>query len=271
MQLMDPHLHLEGLNNSSLQLMAMCDMKTVVGMVAIPEVVPEMNKDFPPDAIFEYVDRVLSFHAWTTEQFFLIDTYCCVAVSMVGVPRRYKEALDKLKAYIEHHDRVVGIGEIGFEPDSPTCSDMRLQEEIIAAQLEIAREVGTLVCFHTPLRDKPKWVERYLSMLKEAGVKPDKVIIDHADATDVKMITDAGCYAGITVQPHRHVRAGEAAEMISTGDRTRILVDSDTATLNESDPIAVPRVAFEMRKLGMSEADIEQVLWENPRRAYGLV
>lgn len=268
MNLMDSHLHLEGLNNESLQQMAMCGIRAIVGMVSIPEVVPEMNSDFPPEAIFEYADRVLDFHGWVTREHFLIETYLCVCVSMVGVPRRYNEALAGLREYVSKRERVVGIGEIGFEPGSPTCSDMRVQEELINAQLEIAKEVGTVLCFHTPLHEKPSWTERYLGMLKESGVDPAKVIIDHADSTNVRLITDAGYIAGVTVQPHRHVRANEAAEIIRKEDSSRILINSDTATLNESDPLAVARVALELRKFGMDEGDIEKVLWQNPRRVY---
>lgn len=267
---MDPHLHLEGLNHNSLQLMAMSGFKAIVAMVSIPEVVPEMNKDFPPEAIFEYADRVLGFGAWTTKQYFMIDTYACVAVSMVGVPLHYREALKKLGAYLQQREQIVGIGEIGFEPSSPTCSDLKVQEEIIKTQLELAKKLGKRVCFHTPLTEKIKWSERYVAMIKEAQLDPSQVIIDHSDGMNVRAVIDAGCYAGITVQPHRDVRAIDAAEIIRASDRSRILVDSDSATLNESDPLAVARTAFELKRMGLPEKEIEEVLWDNPRRAYGL-
>lgn len=270
MKLIDPHLHLEGLSNDSLQLMAMAGIKKIVGMISIPEVVPAMNMDFPPEAIFAYVDRVLEFGAWMTKQYFMIDTYVCAGVSMVGVPLRYKEALKGLSAFLQEKKQVVGIGEIGFEPSSPTCSDLKIQEEIIQFQLDLAKKLGKVVCFHTPPKEKVKWTERYLAMIKEAHLDQAQVVIDHSDGTNVRTVVNAGCYAGITVQPHRHVRAIEAAEIISTSDRTRIIVDSDTSILNESDPLAVARTAFELRKMGMAEKEIEQVLWDNPRRVYNL-
>jgi predicted metal-dependent TIM-barrel fold hydrolase len=271
MKLMDAHLHSEGLNNNSLQLMALSGIKAVINMVAIPEVVPGINKDFSPEAIFEYCDRVIDYRAWLTKQYFMFDTYVCVAISMAGVPRRYKEALDKLKTYIRERDQVVGIGEIGFEPDSPTCSNFKVQEELIVTQLEIAKQYGKHVCFHTPMNEKPKWFKLYLSMIKEAGLEPAKIIIDHADETIVKMVNESGCYAGITVQPRRKVGAIDAAKMINTGDRNKIFVNSDSSLKYESDTLAVPKTAFEMKKLGINESEIEKVLWENPRQAYGLL
>ena len=270
MRLIDSHLHLEALDNNALQLMALSGIKAIIGMVANPEVIPGINRDFPPDAIFDYCDRVLDFHAWTTKKYFMIDTYACVGVSMAGIPRRYEESLTRLRSYIGDRDQIVGIGEIGFEPESSTCRDMKVQEEIIEFQLDLAKQFDKSVCFHTPPTQKAKWFERYLSMIKEVDLDPSRVIIDHADSSVVNIVTDAGCYAAISVQPRRRVRAKDAAEMIMSGDRSRILVDSDTSLPHESDPLAVPRTAFELKKLGMKEPEIEKILWGNPLRAFGI-
>lgn len=269
MKLIDSHLHFEGLNDSSLRLMAMSGIQAIVCMTAIPEVIPEMNKDFSPDAIFNSCDRILNYYAWIAKQY-MIDTYVSVAVSAVGTPFRYKESLEKMKTYLKERNQIVGIGEIGFEPDSPTCSDLKVQEDIIATQIEIAKQFNKTLCFHTPLTEKLKWFKRYLSMIKEGGLSFDKVIIDHADNSIVKEVTSSGCYAGISVQPRRKVRAIDAALMIKKGDENRILVNSDAGFSHEADPLSVPRTAFEMKKLGMKDTEIEKVLWENPQKAFGL-
>jgi predicted metal-dependent TIM-barrel fold hydrolase len=269
MKLMDCHLHFEGLSDGSLRLMAMSGIQAIVSMTAIPEVIPEMNKDFSPDAIFDSCDRILNYYAWIAKQY-MIDTYVCVAVSVVGIPLRYKESLKKMKTYLKDRNQIIGIGEIGFEPDSLTCSDLKIQEEIIATQIEIAKQFKKTLCFHTPLTEKLKWFKRYLSMIKEGGLDFDKVIIDHVDKSIVKEVTSSGCYAGISVQPRRKVRAKDAAIMIKKGDENRILVNSDTCFPHESDPLSVPRTAFEMKKLGIKDTEIKKVLWENPRKVFGL-
>lgn len=187
---------------------------------------------------------------------------------MVGVPRDYKESLNKLKRYLDEKKEIVGIGEIGFEPDSPTCSDLNVQEEILMAQLEIAKQYNKTICLHTPLIDKAKWFKRYLSMIKDVRLDPEKVVIDHVDSSIVNMVTESGCYAAISVQPHRKVRAIDAAIAIKKGNKDRILVNSDTSTLNESDPLAVPKTGFEMKKMCIEENIIEKILWHNPKNAY---
>jgi hypothetical protein len=261
--MVDCHLHIEALNQHDLELMALSGLRCVVSHTSLPEA----HECISSAAIFDLCDRVLDFHSWRARQYF-IDTYVCVCVSMVGVPVDYGAALDRLETYLTR-ERVVGIGEIGLEPSSPTCSDLRVQEQILRRQLAIAKEHGMTVALHTPPAGKPKWVSRYLEMINEVGLERGKVVIDHADESVIRMITEAGCNAAISVQPWRKVRAIDAARAIDTGEVERILVDSDCGLL-ESDPLAVPRTALEMRKLGMSGETIRRVVWDNPRRVYGL-
>jgi predicted metal-dependent TIM-barrel fold hydrolase len=50
----------------------------------------------------------------------------------------------------------------------------------------------------------------------------------------------------------------------------RVMVDSDSALRTASDVLSVPKVALEMRKLGFSAADIQKVVYDNPRRIFDL-
>jgi len=266
MDMMDPHVHVDALNHHALELMALAGVRALISMVAIPEV----HENIPSRAIFEHCDRVRSYHAWRTDNFFRMRTFGCVAVSMVGVPIDYEEALARLRIYLrEHREEVLGIGEIGLEPSSATCRDMKTQERIFRAQLEIAKEFAKPVIMHTPPSEKRTWVDQYIPILREVGLSPELVIFDHCNESTVKMITDLGYIAAITVQPWRKVRPADAAQLVKDGDKERILIDSDSSLL-ESDPLAVPKSVLEMRKLGVNEADIRQVVWENPRRIYKL-
>ena len=263
MQLMDCHVHIAALNQRDLQLMTISNVKSVVAHIAEPDVATNI----PWTATFDFVDRMLDFHTWRAAKYY-IDVHVCACISMVGIPVEWEKTLARLPACVNRPE-IVAIGEVGLEPRSITCSGLSIQEKVLRAQLDIARDVNKTVVFHTPLTEKPKWVDRYLGMIEEHKLDRAKVIIDHADPTDVKMITDAGCYAGITVQPWRKVSAADAAEMVKSGDRDLVLVDSD-AGIPESDSLAVPKTAFEMRRLGLSEAEIQKVLWDNPRKAYGI-
>jgi len=261
LRFIDCHVHVPALNQRDLELMALSGISAIVAHTSEPEV----HKDIPSDSIFQFAERMLTFHAWRAEKYF-IDVHVCVCVSMVGVPVDYERALSRLPEFVKRPG-IVGLGEVGLEPNSATCPDLAVQEKILRAQLDIARDADKTICIHTPLNDKQKWVSRYLGMIQEHRLSPDSVIIDHADSTCMGMIADSGCWAGITVQPHRKVRAVDAAQIAKSGNMRRILVDSDSG-IPECDSLAVPRTALEMRRLGMSKDDIEQVLWVNPREAY---
>jgi len=263
MEMVDCHLHVEALDQHSLELMALAGVRAVVSHTSLPEV----HENIPSQAIFDFVDRMLGFHSWRTSKFF-IDTYVCVGVSMVGIPIDYEEALARLPGYLDK-ERVVGIGEIGLEPSSATCPDLDTQEKILKAQLTMAKEYAKPVAIHTPPVDKPRWVERYLAMVRDLRLTPSQVIIDHADETVAKMIIDSGCNAALTVQPWRKVKPADAAKIVQTVGTDRMLIDSDCSIL-ESDPLSVPKTALEMRKLGMSESEIREVVRENPRRLFKL-
>ena len=263
MNLMDCHVHIPALNQRDLEVMALSNVKAVIAHTSEPEV----YKDIPSQSIFDFAERMVSFHAWRAAKYY-IDVYVCTCVSMVGIPVDYEVALARLPEFVKRPD-IIGLGEVGFEPNSATCSDLAVQEKILRAQMDIARDADKTIDIHTPLTDKPKWVDRYLGIIAEHKVNPAKVVIDHANETCVKMITDAGCWAGITIQPFRKVRAPEAAQMVKSGNMDLILVDSDSG-IPESDSLAVPRTALEMKRLGMTDAVIEKVLWDNPRKAYGI-
>jgi predicted metal-dependent TIM-barrel fold hydrolase len=263
MQLMDSHVHVAALNQRDLELMTISNVKAVVAHIAEPDVATNI----PWSATFDFVDRMLDFHTWRAAKYF-INVHVCACVSMVGIPVEWEETLARLPACVKRPE-IVALGEVGLEPLSITCSDLSVQEKILRAQLDIARDVNKTVAIHTPLTEKPKWVDRYLGMIAEHKLERSKVVIDHADATCVNMITAAGCWAAITVQPHRRVRAADAAAMVKSGDRHLVLVDSDSG-IPESDSLAVPKTALELRRLGLAEAEIERVLWDNPRKAYGI-
>lgn len=264
MDIIDCHLHAEALSEHSLALMAVGGVKAVISHTSLPEV----SENIPSQAIFDFTDRILGFHSQRVSEF-LIDTYVCIGVCCLFVPTDYEKALEKLPSYLKDR-RVVGVGEICLDARSETCPDLAKQEEILRAQLSIARDCAKPVTIHTPPTEKRNWVERYLTIVQELKLNPNQVIIDHADDSVVKIITDSGCNAAVTVQPWRKLTPADAAKMMQAADLDRVLVDSDYNCILESDPLAVPKTAFEMGKLGMKESDIMKVVWENPRRLFKL-
>ena len=197
MEMIDQHLHVESLNQRDLELMTMAGVKAVIANVSVPDV--DMAGEVSTREVLDYYDRLLKYHSSRLRAFF-IDTYVCLGVCFLSVPKDYEKVLDRLPNYFSNR-RVVGVGELGLDPISKNCPDLTKQEEVMRAQLNIAKEYGKPAVIHIPNIEKLKWVPRYLSIVKELKLDPSKVVMIHNDASVVKMVTDAGCNASITVQP----------------------------------------------------------------------
>lgn len=189
---------------------------------------------------------------------------------MNAVPSDYEKILELLPDYL-NHERVVGIGEIGLEPRSGTCPQLSKQEEILRAELRLAKEYNKAVVLHLPAMERTKWIERYLELVDEAQLERGRVVIIHSDAITTKAIAEAGCIAGISVLPMRRITPEDAARIVSENDMNRVLVSSDSRIRHRSDPLGVPRTALQMKRLGLREEDITRVLYDNPKRVFDLI
>jgi len=261
--MIDSHVHLDSINREGLETMALGDIVAVVADASpVPGLAPSAQ------AVFEFYERTLNFDSARAAEFF-IDTYVLVGINMLFVSHEYNKVLQGIPKYLEH-EKVVGVGEIGLDPRSPTCPDLVKQEEIVRAGLSMAKEYGKIALLHTPPTERTKWIETYFKFIDGIGIDPQKVVISHADSSIIKMITDFGSIAAITVQPWRNITPEDTAEMLKDAPLDQVLVNSDTVLRLRSDVLGVPKTALEMRRLGFKDEDIKKVVFDNPRRVFNL-
>jgi predicted metal-dependent TIM-barrel fold hydrolase len=263
MKLIDPHVHMDALTKNSLELMAITGIVAVLGDGA-----PSEGLAISASAVTDFFERTLVYDTRRGSEAF-IKVYTLLGVNMFGVPPDYEKVLETLAQYLTR-ERVVGLGEIGLDPNSRRCPDLNQQEEILKAELNMAREYDKAVLLHLPSAEKARWVERYFTCIDDAGLRHDKAVLTHADSSVIKMITDYGCIAAITVSPMRRITAADGAKMLQGVDLGRMLVNSDSILQHPSDPLSVPKTAFEMRRLGFSDKEVGQVFLDNPRRIFSL-
>jgi predicted metal-dependent TIM-barrel fold hydrolase len=263
MELMDPHVHMDALTKNNLELMAITGIKAVVADGA-----PSEGLTISASAVTDFYERTLGYDTRRGSDAF-IKVYTLLGLNMFGVPPDYEKVLEVLPEYL-NRDRVVGLGEIGLDPNSRRCPDLSQQEEILKAELTMARQYDKAVLLHVPSAEKTSWVERYFKLIDEAGLEHDKVVLTHADSSIIKMITDYACIAAITVSPMRRITPGDGAKMLQGVDLGRMLVNSDSILQHPSDPLSVPKTALEMRKLGFTNEEIRQVFFDNPKRIFNL-
>jgi predicted metal-dependent TIM-barrel fold hydrolase len=156
---------------------------------------------------------------------------------------------------------VLGIGEIGLNKNT------RNEMAVLEAHIDLAMRHEQLILVHTPhLEDKLKGTRLIVDLLKaDARVQPGRVIIDHVEEHTVSMVLDAGFWAGLTLYPESKCTPTRAIDIVEKAGRENIWLNS-ACDWGHSDPLAVPKTAVEMRRRGHSEAAIEALLFENPRR-----
>ncbi|MDB6080584.1 MAG: hydrolase, TatD family, partial [Akkermansiaceae bacterium] len=92
-----------------------------------------------------------------------------------------------------------------------------------------------------------------------------KVIIDHVEEHTVGLVQDAGYWAGMTLYPESKCTPNRAIDMLETYDSSRLWLNS-ACDWGVSDPMAVVKCGFEMKKRKHSAEEIERILFENPKR-----
>lgn len=263
LKIIDSHVHMDSIERAALESMALAGVEAVIADGSpMPGLAPS------PQTIFDFYERTLGYEAIRGEEF-IIDVYAMIGINMFFVPQDYKAVFKEFPAYLIR-EKVVGIGEIGMEPRSKTCPDLKTQQDLLEFFLMMAKEYDKTILFHTPSTDREKWVEFYFKLIEEAKIDPIKVVLSHADSSIIKMIQEFGCVAGVTVQPWRDINAAEAVKIIEGNDLDRIVIDSDSSLRFGSDVLSVPKTALEMRKLGFKETDIQKVVYDNAVKVFNL-
>lgn len=166
-----------------------------------------------------------------------------------------------LPRYLEKNG-VVGVGEIGLDDQTPK------EEEYFLAQIELAMAHDLPVLVHTPHRDKMKGFERSIAMVRESGISPERVLLDHGNEETIKITKDLGCMSGFSLYPHTKMSPERMVLILQEYGVENMIVNS-AADWGVSDPLMVPRCVNRMREAGFGEDRIEQLVWENPISFFG--
>jgi predicted metal-dependent TIM-barrel fold hydrolase len=159
---------------------------------------------------------------------------------------------------------VLGIGEIGLNKNS------RNELKVLEMHVELAASRDQLILVHTPhLEDKLKGTRLILDVLRsDRRIRPERCVIDHVEEHTVKMVLDAGFWAGMTLYPESKCTAARAVDIIECYGAERLWMNS-ACDWGVSVPLAVPYAALEMRRRGHGAGAVEQLIYHNPLRFLG--
>jgi predicted metal-dependent TIM-barrel fold hydrolase len=255
--------------------MSMCGIQAAITVPVCP-----WRAGIDTNTHINLINRLLRHETWRAEENNL-QLFLGIGVIAVAVPRDVENFFAQMEQFLRE-PRVVAIGEIGFDPRSQTCRDLKKQEEILKFQLRMAKDKKVPVILHTPpdlgqvklevkeRYEKREFMEKTLELIHEVGLPPDRVVLDHLDAEVwIKFAIDCGCYAGITIQEWRGIGPEKASLWAENFGPEKILLNTDTSTM-PSDHLGVPKVVFHLRKRKVPEGKIQRMVYENPRTFYNL-
>jgi predicted metal-dependent TIM-barrel fold hydrolase len=250
--LMDPHIHMTSRTTSDYEAMRAAGVRAVVE--------PSFWGGQSRNHVGSFEDYYLTIIGW--ERFrasqFGIHHFCCIGLNPkeANRPDLVGQVLDILPRFLVK-ESVVAVGEIGFDEMTPA------EEDCFARQLALAAEYELPAMVHLPHRDKKKGCQRSLDIVREAGLPPERVVIDHCTEETTPLVLESGCWAAHSIYPHTKMDEARMVELLRRHGPERMIVNS-AADWGVSDPLKVPATAAAMCQAGFTEAVVRQVLWDNP-------
>lgn len=252
MRLFDPHIHMTSRTTDDYQAMAAAGTRAIVE--------PAFWLGQPRTCVgtfVDYFDALLGWEPFRASQFG-IRHHCALALNPkeANDPGLRADVLAVLPRYLAK-DGVVAVGEVGYDAQTPA------EDEAFAAQLELALAADLPVLVHTPHRDKLAGTLRSLDVCREAGLPPERTLIDHLNELTVGPVADAGCWMGFSVYPDTKMDEQRMVRILREHGTERMLVNS-AADWGRSDPLKVAKTAAAMRAAGFDDDAVDTVVWRNP-------
>jgi predicted metal-dependent TIM-barrel fold hydrolase len=256
MRIFDPHIHMSSRTTDDYAAMHAAGVRALVEP-AFWLGQPRTNVG----SFTDYFDSLVGWEPFRASQFGIAH-HCTIALNPKEAnDPRCAPVLDLLPRYLEK-DGVVAVGEIGY--DSMTAEE----DKAFAAQLALAIDHGLPALVHTPHRDKAAGTERSIAVVRESGIAPERVVLDHLNEITVAMVKESGCWLGFSIYPDTKMDEDRMVAILREYGTEKVLVNS-AADWGKSDPLKTRRTGDAMLAAGFTDDDVDLVLWRNPVEFYG--
>ena len=257
MKFFDPHIHMTSRTTDDYEAMRKA------GIVAVIE--PAFWMGQPRSHVGTFEDYFRSLIGW--EPFragqFGIRHFCTLSLNPKEANDRHiaQGVIDLLPIYLSK-DTVVSVGEIGYDDMTPD------EDRYFELQLELARRFELPVLVHTPHRDKKRGTERSLALIQHVGFPEERVLIDHNTEETLPLVLKTRCWAGHSIYPNTKMDEPRMVALVKRYGSERIVINS-AADWGISDPLKVPKTVALMQESGISQKDIDTIVWRNPIAFFG--
>jgi uncharacterized protein len=257
MRIFEPHAHMTSRTTDDYQAMAESGVKALVE--------PAFWLGQPRTSAGSFVDYFNSLLGW--ERFraaqFGIRHHCTIGLNPkeANDDALRQEVLALLPRLLAK-DGVVAVGEIGYDSMTPA------EDEAFARQLALAVEHELPALVHTPHRDKLTGTRRSIDLVRESGIDPGRVLIDHLNEVTVETVLESGCWMAFSIYPDTKMDPDRMVKILQQYGTERMIVNS-AADWGRSDPLLTLRTGEAMLAAGFADDEVDRVLWRNPVEFYG--
>lgn len=256
MRYIDPHIHMLSRTTDDYEAMA------VAGVIAVVEPAFWQGQPRTQSGTFiDYFDTLIGWERFRASQFG-IRHYCTIGLNPKeanNIPMA-EDVMRLMPRYLVK-DGVVAVGEIGYDDISAE------EERFFAEQLVLAMEHKLPALVHTPHRDKVRGTERTIALVKDVGIDPETVLIDHLNEQTLPLVLETGCWRGHSIYPHTKMSPERMVKLLHKYGTEKMVVNS-AADWGRSDPLNVPKTGDEMLNNGFTKEQVELVLFSNPVEFY---
>ncbi|MCR1982529.1 TatD family hydrolase [Cellulosimicrobium cellulans] len=256
MRIFDPHIHMTSRTTDDYEALYAAGVRVLVEP-AFWLGQPRTNVG----SFLDYFDALLGWERFRAAQFGIRHHATIALNPKEANDARCREVLDEIPRYLLK-DGVVAVGEVGYDSMTPE------EDEVFSRQLQMARDAALPVLVHTPHRDKLSGTRRTLDVVRESGIAPEHVLVDHLNETNVALVRDAGAWAGFSIYPDTKMDEDRMVAILQEHGTERMIVNS-AADWGRSDPLKTLKTGQAMLAAGFTEEDVDQVLWRNPVEFYG--
>ncbi|MCK4908657.1 MAG: TatD family hydrolase [Planctomycetes bacterium] len=251
-KIIDPHSHMFSRTTGDYARMAQANIKVVVE----PSFWLGSERQYA-ESYWDYFHHLITFEAKRAEKFGIKHfTFVGINAKEANAKKIALKAISGLSKYM-NQPTVLGIGEIGFDKITDA------EEDVFRRQLALAEENKLPVIIHTPHQDKPKGTERICKIIEDMKLTKEKIVVDHNTEETIGITKGLkGVWAGHTIYPTK-LSPERVIKILRKYGTDKMLINS-SADWDDSDPLAVPKTVEVMKKEGFSEAEIRQVVYDNP-------
>lgn len=256
MRIIEPHIHMFSRTTDDYYMMAAAGIEVVI------EPAFWLGSDRTSVASFtDYFDHLLQIESARAEKYG-IQYFTCIGMNPKeanNIPLAY-DVIKVIEDYLSK-DRVVALGEIGFDQITDT------EEDVFRKQLQIGKKMNMPILIHTPHQYKLKGTERILKIIEEEKLDRAKVLVDHNTEETIKLSKDAGVWCGMTLYPITKLSSERAIRILEQYGTEKMMINS-SADWGYSDPLLVPKTVAGMRLANFSRENIEKLVFRNPYDFY---